>query len=103
MDFKTLFAVLLVSLLIFGCASPQSGGQQGPAGPVVTPPAQPPATLPGNESAQPPLNPTPAANGSGGDLIGKTFEQLVGLGVPIKCDITTSSGTATLYKEPAAT
>jgi hypothetical protein len=35
--------------------------------------------------------------------VGKTFEQLMALGVPVQCDITTSSGTVKFYKGTGTT
>jgi hypothetical protein len=107
MQYKTVFAVLLVSLLIFGCTSPPAGGGTAPQGGV--PAGQPQGTPPSPSPPAPQPNQTPAANasvqppggqpsGGVGDLIGKSFTDLVALNVPIKCQITTSNGTVTLYK-----
>ena len=112
MDSKLLIAVLLVSILVFGCTSPPSGGTTQPNGTGQTPgnqsvpPLQPNGTQPGagtvpsdNGGTQPNGGTTP--NG-GNDLVGKTYEQLLALGIPLECDVTTTSGgtqtTIKLYK-----
>src|SRR5271157_1839378 len=100
---KAIILVLLAALLFFGCTYPsggeaaptQSGGASpGPSVPTPTPGGQPSVNQTANQSTQP----SGVQIQPGGDLAGKTFEELAALGVPIKCEITTSSGTATLYK-----
>jgi hypothetical protein len=104
---RAMIAVLLVSILIFGCTSPSSNVGTTPT-PGGSTPGQPAA------NTTPAGNQTPAGNGSvtpsggepnggqpsggTGDLTGKSFTELAALGVPIQCDINTSSGLVKVYK-----
>jgi hypothetical protein len=83
--------LLICGLLIFGCASPSGGAQPGtgsmPASGGVTPPGQGPGGA--NQPSAPPLgnNTTGDEQNPGNSLLGKTYEELIGLGIPLQCDI----------------
>src|SRR5208283_3871582 len=93
-------ALLILGLLIFGCTSPSGGANNAPvaaqngttAQGSVSPTVNNTAPQQGNASGQQVSasqgNSSPAPSGS--DLIGKTFVQLVALGVPLQCDITST-------------
>jgi hypothetical protein len=83
-----LFALLATAVLLAGCLG--GGSQTNQTGLNTTPIVTPNVTE--NETDG-------SGNGDGGnDFLGRTYGELIGLGVPIQCDITTESGTSKLYK-----
>lgn len=99
---KALIAILLVGLLFFGCTSPNNGGEQGGAAAGQQNQAQQGGN---NQGGSGPQGGSGNQNGSGNqgggsggqaDFTGKTFAELMALGVPMQCDITTTSGGVTV-------
>jgi hypothetical protein len=88
---KTLFILILIAgLMIAGCTStpPATGNNPTNGGNISNPPSNPPTNPPPSDNGTtPPSNP-PANPPAGDDLAGKTYEELIGLGVPLKCSIT---------------
>jgi len=108
-------ALLVVGILIFGCTSPappakpnQSANTTPPTGGQTTPPAETGGTSgtsggtgtsgtgsSGTGSSGTGTSGTVTGNGSAGtsgdDLAGKGYEALAAMGVPLQCDITTTS------------
>jgi len=100
---KRLGVVLLViGLLIFGCTAPPATTTKTPAGATGAQTGTPAGTQGGTQGGgdasgqQTTGSGGTGTNGSsagtgGSDLLGKTYDQLLGLGVPLQCDITTTS------------
>lgn len=95
MDSRALMVVLLMSVLAFGCcmAPPGEAAAQNTTG------------LPGQPMGGQPNGGNQPAGGNGGaqpnnanDLTGKTYEELIALGIPLQCEVVTTSGTTTFYK-----
>ncbi len=93
-------ALLIFGLLIFGCTSPSGGANNAPVpaqnGTTAQGSASPPvnntvsAPSQGNASGQQVSQGNNSAAPSGSNLLGMTFTQLVALGVPLQCDITST-------------
>ncbi len=93
--------ILILGLLVFGCAAPSGGTSAPVSGTVqngtntqVTPTVNASGSPQANASVQPVTqgnNSTASSNSttsSGSDLIGKTYGQLIALGIPLQCGIT---------------
>jgi len=100
---KSLAAILLISLLIFGCfgapqtpatgtggTTPSGGGSTGGTGGT------------GGQTGGGATDGGSTGDSTGGiveDLTGKSYEELMGLGIPMQCDMTmTYEGTTTTVK-----
>ncbi len=109
---KSLLVLFLVSIILLaGCTSPPTGtgttGAQPQGGAPSTGGAPSGGAAAPNSSGSQGATEGNASAGTGaqnqqgglGDLVGKTYEQLLGLGVPVQCDITsTSDGQTTTAK-----
>lgn len=106
---KSLLVLILVSIILLaGCTSPPTGTGTTGAQPQGGTPSTGGAT--GANTGAATGNQSAGGNGGAGagtqnqqgglgDIVGKTYEQLLGLGVPVQCDITsTSNGQTTTAK-----
>ncbi len=97
---KALIAILLVGLVFFGCTSPDNGAQGGVAAGQQNQ-AQQGGNGQGGSGSQGGSG-NQGGSGEQADFAGRTFAELMALGMPMQCDITTTTGgvtvTSRIYK-----
>jgi uncharacterized protein YceK len=98
---RLLVLLLIVGLLIIGCTSPNAGGNANPGSEGTPSGGNAGNGNTGTTGTQGSGNAGSGDNsgsqGAGGsDLLGKTYEQLIGLGVPLKCDIAVTDNGKTI-------